>query len=49
MASVFRKPFSRDVLPDISVSLLPVDEKGMVDLPQEIKEYVLSVTETNRI
>lgn len=49
MASVFRKPFSRDVLPDISVSLLPVDEKGMVDLPQEIKEYVLSVTDSNRI
>ena len=49
MASVFRKPFSRDVLPDISVSLLPVDERGMVDLPEEIKEYVLSVTDSNRI
>jgi len=48
MSCVFRKPFSREALPDISVSLLPVDEKGMVDLPREFKEYVLSVTDIEK-
>jgi tetratricopeptide (TPR) repeat protein len=49
MSCVFRKPFYRDVLPDISVSLLPVDEKGMVDLPRELKEYVLSETDPEKV
>ena len=49
MSCVFRKPFKRDVLPDISVSLLPVDERGMVDLPKELKDYVISVTDEEKV
>jgi tetratricopeptide (TPR) repeat protein len=48
MSCVFRKPFRREVLPDIATSLLPVDERGMVDLPKELKEYVLSVTDPEK-
>ena len=40
MSCVFRKPFRREVLPDIATSLLPVDERGMVDLPNELKSYM---------
>ena len=49
MSCVFRKPFRREVLPDIATSLLPVDERGMVDLPAELKEYVLSVTDPEKV
>lgn len=49
MSCVFRKPFRREVLPDIATSLLPVDERGMVDLPKELKEYVLSVTDPEKV
>ena len=49
MSCVFRKPFRREVLPDIATSLLPVDERGMVDLPRELKEYVVSVTDPEKL
>ncbi len=49
MACVFRKPFKRDVLPEISVSLLPVDDRGMVDLPKELKDYVISITNREKL
>jgi tetratricopeptide (TPR) repeat protein len=49
MSCVFRKPFRREVLPDIATSLLPVDERGNVDLPQELKEYVISVTNPEKL
>ena len=49
MSCVFRKPFRREVLPDIATSLLPVDERGMVDLPLELKEYVVSVTDPEKL
>ncbi len=49
MSCVFRKPFRREVLPDIATSLLPVDERGMVDLPKELKEYVVSVTDPEKL
>ncbi|MDW5564075.1 MAG: hypothetical protein SA339_12715 [Methanomassiliicoccus sp.] len=39
-ACVFRKSFRREVLPDISISLLPVDVDGMVDMPPELRSYV---------
>lgn len=39
-ACVFRRPFARDALPDISVSLLPVDADGMVDMPPDLRSYV---------
>ncbi|MDD1769123.1 MAG: tetratricopeptide repeat protein [Methanomassiliicoccales archaeon] len=40
MACVFRKPFKRTALPDTSVSLLPVDNEGMVDMPADLKNSV---------
>jgi tetratricopeptide (TPR) repeat protein len=49
MSCVFRKPFRREVLPDIATSLLPMDERGMVDLPAELKEYVVSVTDPEKL
>ena len=49
MSCVFRKPFRREVLPDIATSLLPVDERGMVELPKELKEYVASVTDPEKL
>ncbi len=49
MSCVFRKPFRREVLPDIATSLLPMDERGMVDLPSELKEYVVSVTNPEKL
>ncbi|NLK25872.1 MAG: hypothetical protein GX307_04765 [Euryarchaeota archaeon] len=49
MSCVFRKPFRRVVLPDIATTLLPTDEQGMVELPSELKEYVLSVTDPEKL
>lgn len=49
MSCVFRKPFRREVLPDIATSLLPMDERGMVDLPHQLKEYVVSVTHPEKL
>ncbi|OPY31283.1 MAG: hypothetical protein A4E32_01734 [Methanomassiliicoccales archaeon PtaU1.Bin124] len=40
MASVFRKPFRRSILPETTISLLPEDKTGMVDMPQDLKESV---------
>lgn len=40
MACTFRKPFKRSALPDISVSLLPVDNDGMVDMPADLKNSI---------
>jgi DNA-binding MarR family transcriptional regulator len=37
-ASVFRRPFRRTALPPTTVTLLPEDADGMVDLPKEIKD-----------
>ncbi len=39
-ASVFRQPFKREALPPTSISLLPVDQRGMVNLPQEIRDSI---------
>ena len=50
-AGVFRRPFRRDALPETTISLLPVDQEGMVDLPEPLKEYgatVLSEEELRR-
>jgi tetratricopeptide (TPR) repeat protein len=38
-ASVFRRPFPRDLLPETSIPLLP-SEEGMVDLPKEMREGI---------
>ena len=32
-----------------SVSLLPVDQNGMVDLPKELKDYVVSITNPEKL
>jgi len=40
MACVFRKPFKRTALPDTTVSLLPVDNEGMVDMPADLRNSV---------
>ncbi len=39
-ACVFRRSFERTALPDISVSLLPVDPEGLVDMPPDLRAYV---------
>jgi tetratricopeptide (TPR) repeat protein len=39
-ACVFRRPFARDALPETSVSLLPVDAQGLVNMPSELCNYV---------
>jgi tetratricopeptide (TPR) repeat protein len=39
-ACVFRKPFLREALPESTVSLLPVDADGLVDMPLELRTYV---------
>jgi len=39
-ASIFRQPFRREVLPITSISLLPVNQEGMVTLPQEIRSTI---------
>jgi tetratricopeptide (TPR) repeat protein len=42
-ASVFRRPFRRTALPPTTVTLLPEDAGGMVDLPKEIKDNLPSL------
>ncbi|HSV41872.1 MAG TPA: tetratricopeptide repeat protein [Methanomassiliicoccales archaeon] len=39
-ACVFRKPFRRDLLPPTTVSLLPEDKEGMVDMPSELRSII---------
>ena len=41
-ACVFRRPFPRDVLPGTSISLLPVNADGMVDMPSDLRTYIPS-------
>ena len=38
-AGVFRRPFRRDALPETTISLLPTDKDGMVDLPEGLRDY----------
>jgi tetratricopeptide (TPR) repeat protein len=42
-ACVFRKPFRREALPSTTISLLPVDRFGMVDIPCELRRSVLKL------
>ncbi|MBI0583073.1 MAG: hypothetical protein ISF22_02470 [Methanomassiliicoccus sp.] len=39
-ACVFRRPFARSALPETTISLLPVDAEGMVDMPPDLRRYV---------
>jgi len=39
-ACIFRVPFARTALPETSISLLPVDTEGMVDMPADLRNYV---------
>ncbi len=48
-AGVFRKPFRREVLPETTISLLPVDQDGMVDLPEPLKEYGPTVVDEEQM
>ncbi|MBM4237447.1 MAG: hypothetical protein FJ151_03065, partial [Euryarchaeota archaeon] len=42
-ACVFRKPFKRSILPDTSISLLPTDRDGMVDMPEELRKAIIKL------
>ncbi len=42
-ACVFRKPFRREALPSTTVSLLPLDRFGMVEIPSELRRSVLKL------
>ncbi|MDD1770490.1 MAG: hypothetical protein LUO79_05330 [Methanomassiliicoccales archaeon] len=42
-ASVFRKPFRREALPESSALFLPMDRRGMVDMPPELAEEIESL------
>ncbi len=48
-AGVFRRPFRRDALPETTISLLPTDQEGMVDLPTSLKEYGATVADEERM
>lgn len=39
-ACAFRKPFRRDALPDASLSILPVDRSGIVEIPPELRTSI---------
>ncbi|HRU11491.1 MAG: tetratricopeptide repeat protein [Euryarchaeota archaeon] len=39
-AVVFRKPFKRSALPQTTISLLPEDKEGMVDMPPALRESI---------
>jgi len=39
-ACVFRRPFRREALPESSAMVLPVDRRGMVDLPQDLAREI---------
>ncbi len=39
-ACVFRRPFKRGALPETSISLLPEDQNGMVDIPAELRSSI---------
>ena len=39
-ACVFRKPFKRTALPETSISLLPEDKNGVVDIPETLRASV---------
>ncbi|MEM0449398.1 MAG: hypothetical protein QW520_06210 [Methanomassiliicoccales archaeon] len=43
MASVFRRAFLRDALPETSIALLPVNRDGMVELPAELRREVMAI------
>jgi len=40
MASVYRKKFKRSYLPDTTISLLPEDKSGRVELPLELRRSI---------
>lgn len=44
-ACVFRKPFRRSALPDTTVPILPMDEKGLVEIPQNIRQYIQKIVD----
>ncbi len=40
-ACVFRKAFKRSVLPETSISLLPTDRNGMVEMPEDLRDSIV--------
>lgn len=42
-ASVFRRPFKREILPPTSIPLLPEDRDGMVTMPEHLRNAVPSL------
>jgi hypothetical protein len=40
MASIYRKKFKRSYLPDTTISLLPEDKIGMVDIPVDLRTSI---------
>ena len=49
MACVFRKPFRRGALPEASVSLLPVNADGFVDMSEELKASIPPLVEAEEL
>lgn len=43
MACTFRKPFNRAALPPTTVSLLPVNNDGVVEIPSELRNSILNM------
>ena len=42
-ACIFRKPFRRDALPETSITFLPEDRSGFVEMPRELSESIMQL------
>ncbi len=48
-ACVFRKPFKRSSLPQTTVSILPEDREGMVDMPSSLRSSIPGLLEKGQL
>ncbi|MDH7509111.1 MAG: hypothetical protein QHH00_06910 [Methanomassiliicoccales archaeon] len=46
-ACVFRKPFKRSALPEMSISLLPTNLDGMVEIPEDLRKTILQLVDSS--
>lgn len=49
MAAVFRRPFKRSFLPDTTISLLPENRSGIVDMPPDLKESIPKMVDPEQL
>ncbi|MCE5297099.1 MAG: hypothetical protein LLG16_08370 [Euryarchaeota archaeon] len=49
MASVYRKRFKRSYLPDTTISLLPEDKIGMVDIPVDLQSSIQKMVDPSAL